>query len=101
MTFTQDPPRLSVHPYDGDPVLRGFLERTLPADVRHDIEPSLREMGDLAKGALLSLLDSDRKAEPVLTSWDPWGNRVDRIELTPLWQAAARVAAEKGLIATA
>jgi hypothetical protein len=101
MAFTQDPPRFTVHPYDDDFVLRDFLQRVLPREVRLDVEPSLREMGDLAKGPLLSLLEGDRAAVPVLTQWDAWGNRVDRIALTPLWQAAARVAAEKGLVATA
>ena len=33
--------------------------------------------------------------------WDAWGNRVDRIEVTPLWEEAARVAAEQGVVATA
>ncbi|HEV2835007.1 MAG TPA: acyl-CoA dehydrogenase family protein, partial [Pyrinomonadaceae bacterium] len=39
--------------------------------------------------------------EPRLTQWDAWGNRVDRIELTPLWQRAERIAVEHGIIATA
>jgi alkylation response protein AidB-like acyl-CoA dehydrogenase len=39
--------------------------------------------------------------EPTLRHWDPWGNRVDHIELVPHWHEAAKIAAEKGLIATA
>jgi alkylation response protein AidB-like acyl-CoA dehydrogenase len=31
--------------------------------------------------------------------WDAWGNRVDRIELTPLWRRAESVAVEYGLTA--
>ena len=27
--------------------------------------------------------------------WDAWGNRVDRIEVTPLWRKAERIAAEQ------
>ncbi|MFN2334081.1 MAG: hypothetical protein ABR550_06610, partial [Wenzhouxiangellaceae bacterium] len=38
--------------------------------------------------------------EPRLTQWSPWGERIDHIELTPLWQQARRWAAEYGLIAT-
>jgi acyl-CoA dehydrogenase len=37
----------------------------------------------------------------VLTSWDAWGRRIDRIEVSPLWRQAARIATERGLIATA
>jgi alkylation response protein AidB-like acyl-CoA dehydrogenase len=66
-----------------------------------EIEPQLARVGGLASGPLFELLRSDPKAEPVLTSWDPWGNRIDRIELTPLWKEAARIAVEEGVVATA
>jgi alkylation response protein AidB-like acyl-CoA dehydrogenase len=39
--------------------------------------------------------------EPVLTRWDAWGERVDRIEVSPLWRVAERLAAEYGLVAAA
>ena len=35
---------------------------------------------------------AERRNEPVLTQWDAWGNRVDRIELTPLWRDAEALA---------
>jgi len=34
-------------------------------------------------------------------NWDAWGNRVDRIALTPLWRETQRLASEKGLVALA
>ncbi len=37
--------------------------------------------------------------EPVLTQWDVWGNRVDRIELTRAWRTAQPLAARFGLVA--
>jgi len=37
----------------------------------------------------------------VLTQWDAWGNRIDRIEVSPLWRRAERIAAEQGLVAAA
>jgi alkylation response protein AidB-like acyl-CoA dehydrogenase len=58
-------------------------------------------MGAFSGGPLFERQLSERRVEPTLTSWDAWGRRVDRIETTPLWQAVARVAAEKGLIALA
>ena len=33
---------------------------------------------------------ADRLNEPRLTQWDAWGNRIDQIELTPLWRRAER-----------
>jgi alkylation response protein AidB-like acyl-CoA dehydrogenase len=66
-----------------------------------EIEPDLIAMGELAGGKLYRFQLSDRKNEPVLTQWDAWGNRVDRIEVSPLWREAERIAAEQGLVATA
>ena len=41
----------------------------------------------------------DRDNEPVLTQWDAWGNRVDRIEVSPLWREAQVIAARHGMVA--
>jgi alkylation response protein AidB-like acyl-CoA dehydrogenase len=66
-----------------------------------EIEASLSELGRLAGADLYQLQLADRLNEPVLTQWDAWGNRVDKIELTPLWRVAERVAVEHGIVATA
>jgi alkylation response protein AidB-like acyl-CoA dehydrogenase len=58
-------------------------------------------MGELAGGELYQLQLADRLNEPSLTQWDAWGNRIDRIELTPLWLRAERIAVEHGLVALA
>ena len=52
MSFFQEAPRLG-NQFDADRVLRRFLERTVPGDVRDEIEPSLRSMGEAAAGPLL------------------------------------------------
>lgn len=66
-----------------------------------DVEQSLTEMGRLAGADLYQLQLVDRLNEPTLTQWDAWGNRIDQIELTPLWRLAERIAAEHGVVATA
>jgi alkylation response protein AidB-like acyl-CoA dehydrogenase len=98
--FVQTPPSLG-NVYDDDAFLRGYLARKLPPAVLRDIEPGLRELGALSGGALYELQLADRLREPELTQWDPWGNRIDRIEATPLWKRAAQIAASSGLIAIA
>src|SRR5687768_10456868 len=98
MAFVQPPPRL-INQYDDDRVLRSYLHRTLPPDLKAAIEPSLHNMGALAGGALYKQQLAERHIEPQLIQWDAWGNRVDRIELTPLWRTAERIAAERGLVA--
>jgi alkylation response protein AidB-like acyl-CoA dehydrogenase len=100
MSFVQRPPELG-NQYDADRALRSLLARALPAGVLADIEPGLRAIGELAGGELYRLQLADRENEPVLVQWDAWGNRVDRVEVTPLWREAERIAAERGLVAAA
>jgi alkylation response protein AidB-like acyl-CoA dehydrogenase len=100
MAFYQTPPELG-NQYTADDVLRRYLRHTLPADALAKIEPELLELGELAGGEMHRALLESFKDEPKLVQWDPWGKRVDRIELTPLWQRAKRIAAEKGIVATA
>src|SRR5688572_18292572 len=100
MQFEQSPPVLG-NQYDDDRVLRSYLTRVLPRDMLHDIEGPLTEMGRLSGSDLYELQLADRLNEPTLTQWDAWGNRFDKIELTPLWRLAERIAAEHGVVATA
>jgi alkylation response protein AidB-like acyl-CoA dehydrogenase len=98
--FNQAPPELG-NQFDDDRALRSYLTRVVPADVLAEWTPSLREMGELAGGELYRMQLEDRANEPVLTSHDPWGERIDEIRLTRVWDRAKTIAAEKGIVATA
>lgn len=100
MPFRQEPPQLG-NQYESDRALRSYLRRALPHDVLEEIEPELLELGELAGGELYRMQLADRLNEPRLTQWDAWGERVDRIEVSPLWRVAERLSAERGLVATA
>jgi alkylation response protein AidB-like acyl-CoA dehydrogenase len=100
MTFVQAPPELG-NQFEADPVLKSYLARVLPSDVRQAIEPSLAALGELAGGELYREQLDDRTNEPRLVHWDAWGNRIDRVEHTPLWRKAERLATEHGIVATA
>ncbi|MFL6282426.1 MAG: acyl-CoA dehydrogenase family protein [Pyrinomonadaceae bacterium] len=100
MPFRQEPPRLG-NQYEDDRALRSYLKRQLPPEVLRDVEPSLAELGEMAGGELYRMQLEDRLNEPRLIQWDAWGERVDRIEVSPLWRVAERIAAERGLVATA
>ena len=84
MPFQQSPPSLG-NQYEDDRVLRSYLARVLPETMLREIEPSLRELGRLAGGDLYQMQLADRLNEPALTQWDAWGNRIDHVEVTPLW----------------
>lgn len=100
MAFIQDAPTLG-NQFDDDRVLRSYLRRVLPNKMLGEIEDGLRDMGELAGGALYEMQQADRIHEPRLTQWDAWGNRIDEVALTSLWKHAERLAAEHGVVATA
>ncbi len=94
MPFFQEPPRLG-NQFDDDPMLRTWIARFLP-----EVASELHALGDLAVEHYGKQL-ADRDNEPVLTQWDAWGHRVDRIEVSPLWREAQGVAAVHGMVAAA
>jgi alkylation response protein AidB-like acyl-CoA dehydrogenase len=96
--FLQDAPQLQ-NQYDDDPLLKSWIHRHLPPDVRAGVEPQLRHMGDLAAGQLLALSHAHRRDEPVHVPFDAWGRRIDDVPVNTAWSTYARVAAEEGLIA--
>ncbi|HXV10585.1 MAG TPA: acyl-CoA dehydrogenase family protein [Burkholderiales bacterium] len=100
MPFVQSPPRLG-NQYTSDRALRSYLSRVLSPDVLAEIEPALNAMGERAGGELYRFQLADRENEPRLVQWSAWGTRVDRIEVSPLWREAQRIAAEEGLVALA
>ena len=99
MAFFQTPPELP-RALDDDALLLHWLRRHVPGDALAVVEPELRAAHADAR-ALYAASLTDPKEEPRLTSWDAWGKRVDHIELTSLWKKAQRVAAERGVVATA
>jgi len=100
MAFFQDPPRLG-DTYAADALLREHLARTFDPQALSELEPELHALGTLAGGPLLAQQEEERLLEPRLVPYDPWGRRIDRIELTPLWHRARSLAARHGLVATA
>ncbi|HTJ81098.1 MAG TPA: acyl-CoA dehydrogenase family protein [Polyangiaceae bacterium] len=99
MAFFQTPPELG-NQFTSDRVLRSYLARVLGKDALATAATELDELGELSGGELYRMQLADRTNEPRLVSWDPWGNRVDEIEVTPLWKRAQVIAAEKGVVAT-
>lgn len=97
-SFYQPPPALT-NSYRADAALREHLERLLPAEVRAEVEPVLDEMGEAAAGELARLGDEAEASPPRLVQYDPWGRRVDRIEVSAAWQSLHAAQARAGLAA--
>mgnify|MGYP006274935971 FL=1 len=99
LSFIQAAPALG-NQWADDWVLRAWLETRLPADLLAAERPALDELGQRAGHEWYEMQLADRLNEPRLTQWSPWGERIDTIELTPLWRRAKHWAAEYGLVAT-
>src|SRR5688572_2568283 len=99
MAFFQEAPRLG-NQYDDDALLLEYLERTLPREVMSELTEELRHLGQLGAEMHDESL-RDRENEPKLVQWDAWGHRIDRIEITPLWEKAKTLSAEHGFVAAA
>ncbi|EIL87205.1 acyl-CoA dehydrogenase [Rhodanobacter fulvus Jip2] len=83
MGFLQEGPQLA-HPWRSDRWLHALLDRVLPAERRAALDADLAALGDYAQMTWQRASESTRR-KPVLTQWDAWGRRVDRIELTTAW----------------
>ena len=97
MSFVQTAPQLA-DPYRDDRVLQAWLARVLPEAQRRAAEPDFIALADYAQRAY-ARQTSTVATEPVLTQWDVWGHRVDRIELTETWREGPAIAARNGLVA--
>ena len=87
--------------FDDDRVLRRYLDRVLPEDMRASITPDLRELGALAGNELYDLQLQDRENDPSLTRYGPQGDRIDHVELTDVWKRGLSEAASHGVVARA
>ena len=98
MPFFQSPPELG-NQFDTDVFLREYTSRVLPPEVLAEVTDEYRQLGEWSGGRLYRAQLSELSVEPTLTQWDPWGHRIDRIEVTPLWREARVLAARHGLVA--
>jgi alkylation response protein AidB-like acyl-CoA dehydrogenase len=96
----QDPP-VAGDPYRTDAALRAALERVLPREVWRDVAPGLERLGARVVHELEPLAAAAEREPPRHVPFDPWGRRVDRIEVSSAWRALHAIAAEEGIVASA
>ena len=97
MAFLQDAPQLA-HPYRTDRSLRALLDRVVPSARMAALDADLDALGDYAQMAWQRVGGTTRR-KPVLTQWDAWGRRVDRIELTAAWLEGPQLTTRHGVLA--
>jgi alkylation response protein AidB-like acyl-CoA dehydrogenase len=98
MDFTQSAP-VAGNRFRTDKALRLHLERLLPPEILAEAAPLLDQMGQLATDTLPHLADRAELNPPRLIPFDPWGNRIDRIDIDPAWLRLVAIGQELGLVA--
>jgi alkylation response protein AidB-like acyl-CoA dehydrogenase len=98
MSFFQEGPVLG-NQYLEDSLLRSVLSRLLPPEILAEALPDLVRLGERAVTDLPRMAADAERNAPRLVSFDPWGRRVDRIEVAEGWKRLEAAAAEEGLVA--
>jgi len=96
--FFQDPPRLG-NQFLEDSALRRVLERKLSSEAAAAITPDLERFGQRVIEDIAQWGDDANAVEPQLVQFDPWGRRIDRIDVARGWLELDRISAEEGLVA--
>lgn len=96
--FTQSPPELS-NPFQADRVLQNYLRRKIDSSRRKEVKEELTALGDIVSEELYEKQLDTLDEEPELIRWDAWGNRVDRVKLTDLWERCRELSVDYGLVA--
>ncbi len=97
--FFQSPPVLK-NQFTDDDLLQSALRWKLSPATFKSISPHLEKLGARAAGDLFDLADQAEKNPPKLINFDPWGNRIDKIEVSAAWVALEKAAAEEGIVAS-
>jgi alkylation response protein AidB-like acyl-CoA dehydrogenase len=91
------PPQLS-NPYLTDRVLQSCMRRCLPPALFEHFHAEADELGQLISNELYPQQLHERLLEPQHHPFDAWGKRVDRVDITPLWQRMPEIATRFGLV---
>lgn len=97
--FFQSGPELT-NQFRADPILPAYLKQKLPSAMWKTVEPELDRLGQRAVTDLWNAAIQAEAVEPVHKPFDPWGRRIDEIEMSAGWNHLSRAAAEEGIVAT-
>jgi acyl-CoA dehydrogenase len=85
--------------YAADPILQSWLGRLLGPDGFAAAEGRLKHLATEVMGPLRAAHADAEAHPPVLHQYDGWGDRVDRVEVSPGWERLRVAAAEHAVVA--
>jgi alkylation response protein AidB-like acyl-CoA dehydrogenase len=96
--FYQEGPSLG-NQYDCDRLLDSYLKRVLPAKLYSQCLPEYQRFGALAADEWFALAEQAENEPPRHIPYDPWGRRIDRIDVSDAWKKFDQISAREGLVA--
>lgn len=96
--FIQTGPVLE-NPFAADPLLQAYLRWRLPPDLQESLAPGLLAFGRRIQDEVQDLGIQAEAHPPRHVPFGPWGERIDRIEVSGAWRRLQDIAAEEGLVA--
>ena len=100
MDFYQDPPILE-NTFDSDALLQKRMKSSFSGTDLSNVTQHLSRVGHLASSEWLELANQAETNPPRHVPFDPWGRRIDRIEVSSGWTKLEAAAAEHGIVASA
>ena len=96
--FHQRGPELA-NSFTSDSILPIYLRFRLPSEIHSAVSKDLTVFGERCAGEYQALGDAAESAPPKHVPFDPWGRRIDHIEVSEAWRQLHRISAEEGLVA--
>ncbi|MFC4042980.1 acyl-CoA dehydrogenase family protein [Dactylosporangium siamense] len=96
--FVQDSPALR-DPYTSDWLLQGWLDRILGPDGHAAAKGRLAALSADVLGPLRAAHHDAETHPPTLTRFDPWGARVERVDVSAGWDTQRAAAARHAVVA--
>lgn len=97
--FFQEGPSIR-NQFTDDLLLQRYLKVFMPQEYLKEVEAELLCLGEAAAGPMLAWAEQTEKLQPKHIPYDPWGKRIDHIEVSDAWKQLEKTAAQHGLIAT-
>lgn len=94
--FQQGP--ILGNPFASDPLLQAFLRWRLPADLQETLARGLLAFGQRVLDEVHELGLQAEAHLPKHIAFDPWGARIDQIEVSGAWKRLQDIAAREGLV---
>lgn len=96
--FVQKAPNLG-NQFTNDIWLRGLLAWKLPREIYEQVAPDLTRFGGRVVGEMQEWAWEAETHPPKHVPFDPWGRRIDEIQVSAAWKKMAEIAAEEGIVA--